>query len=357
MTRHRVAVVGLGFGQAHLASYLALADRFEVVAICDTEQRNLDNAARWFAGPDQTTSFDDVLERDDVDIVDVCTPPLLHAPMTRRALETGRHAICEKPLAPSLREVDELIDLESRSPGTVMPIFQYRYGNGAARMRHLLDRDLMGTPFVASVETFWTRDAAYYSSPWRGRLDTELGGVCAMHAIHAYDLLVSVLGPIESVFAQTAVRVNPIETEDCAAVVLRFRSGALATLIATLGSAREISRMRIHWQHVSVESGASAYGGSAEPWTIEPVSPEAAARIDDALGDFVVGRDLLDRQLELFADALDTGGPSPLTIGDARAAIELLTAIYSSAQQGAPVDLPIGDDHPHYGSWALGPAS
>ncbi|MDH3706812.1 MAG: Gfo/Idh/MocA family oxidoreductase, partial [Acidimicrobiia bacterium] len=283
MTRHRVAVVGLGFGLAHIAAYRQLADRFEVVAVCDHGQDRLDGLATWFDVPVRTTSFDDIVALDEVDVIDICTPPATHVDMITAGLERGRHVICEKPLTGSLAEVDLLAEREKASQGRLMPIFQYRFGDGAGRLRRLIELEVTGRAHVASVETFWHRGADYYASPWRGTLDTELGGVCAMHAIHAYDLLLTLLGPVRSVFARTATRINPVETEDCAAVVVEFESGALATLTATLGSARELSRMRIHFDHLSVESGLSPYGGSAEPWTIEAMSTDAVVRIDAAL--------------------------------------------------------------------------
>ena len=69
----------------------------------------------------------------------------------------------------------------------------------------------------------------------RGRLQSELGGVLLTHAIHSHDLLTYLMGPIASVFARTATRVNPVEVEDCAVASLVMQSGALASLAATLG--------------------------------------------------------------------------------------------------------------------------
>lgn len=353
--RLRVGVVGLGFGMAHLAAYQGLADAYEVVAVCDHGEDRIANARSWFGVPRSTTSFDELLAHEDLDVVDICTPPTTHVEYVERALTTGRHVICEKPLAPSLAAVDHLAAVAAACDTELMPVFQYRFGGGAARLRRLIELDLVGKPYTAAVETFWRRDEHYYESPWRGRLATELGGVCAMHAIHAYDLLLTLFGPARRVFARIATRVQPIETEDCAAVVVEFESGALATLSATLGSARETSRMRLHFEHLSAESGQAPYGGSAEPWVIEPASPDAARRIDEALASHRPGPELLDAQLAGFAQAITTGNPIPVTVADARPTIELLTAIYASAASGEPVAMPIEADHPAYERWAVTP--
>src|SRR5439155_21418471 len=159
-------------------------------------------------------------------------------------LAAGKHAVCEKPLVSSLREVDELVRAEARSGKRIMPIFQYRFGHGLQKLKLLIAEGLAGTAYLATVETAWRRRAAYYAVPWRGKWATELGGALLGHAIHAHDMLCYVLGPVKSVFARTTTRVNPIEVEDTAAIVLEMANGALASLSVTLGSPAEISRHR-----------------------------------------------------------------------------------------------------------------
>jgi predicted dehydrogenase len=349
--RLRVAVVGLGVGFEHVSAYRQLSDRFELAAVCEPVSAKLDLATRYLGVRLGVESFDELLALDGIDVVDVCTPPGLHVDMVQRILESGRDAICEKPLAGSLAEVDALAACERDTGRRLMPIFQYRFGHGVERMRRLLDAGVAGKPYVASVETFWRRGPDYYAVKWRGRFDTELGGVCVSHAIHAHDLLVSLLGPVQRVYARTATRVNQIETEDCAVATLEFESGALATLTATLGSARESSRLRLSFEHLSVESGLSPYQPGSEPWTFEPMTPRAAKRIDATLEGFEPGPERYPGQFAAFHRALREGGELPVSVADARAAIELVTAIYHSAQSGEPVELPLGPEHPLYEGW------
>ncbi|MGE4607542.1 MAG: Gfo/Idh/MocA family oxidoreductase [Myxococcota bacterium] len=347
----RVAVVGLGVGFGHIAAYRELADQFEIVAVCDPVDSKREIAHRFLDVPHGTGSFDELLERDDLDIINICTPPNLHVEMVRRVLESGRHAICEKPLAGSVADVDALAECERASSGRLMPIFQYRFGRGVERFRRVLAAGLAGKPYVASVETLWTRGADYYAAEWRGRFDTEMGGVCVSHAIHSHELLVSLLGPVRRVFARTATRVNPIETEDCAAVTLEFESGALATLIASLGSARELSRLRLCFENLSVESGLSPYKPGCEPWIFEPANPDIAAKIDAVLAGFEPGPELYTGQFLRFHDALVRDEDPPVTVADARASIELASAIYYSSRTGDAVELPLGPRHPYYRGW------
>ena len=132
-----------------------------------------------------------------------------------------------------------MIAAEELAIGRVMPIFQYRFGNGVQKARRIIELGIAGKPYLATVETAWKRTAEYYAVPWRGRREAEQGGVLLMHAIHNHDLMTWLMGPVASVFARTATRVNPIEVEDCAISSLVMQSGALASLAATLGSQRE----------------------------------------------------------------------------------------------------------------------
>ncbi len=347
----RVAVVGLGIGFSHLAAYRALGDLYELAAVCDPVEGKRDLAVSVLGVERGVADFDELMAMDDLDVVDVCTPPDLHRPMVEAALGRGFDVVCEKPLAGSLADVDAIAACERESRGRLMPIFQYRFGRGIERMRHLLDAGVPGKPYVASVETFWRREASYYAVEWRGRFDTELGGVCVSHAIHSHDLLVSLLGPAQRVFAHVDTRVNDIETEDCAVATLQFESGALATLTATLGSAREFSRLRLSFEHLSAESSTRPYQPGSEPWTFEPGTAAVAEAIDAALASFEPGPELYEGQLASFHRAITAGGDPPVTVADARAAIELVTAIYFSSRTGEPVDLPIGAQHPLYEGW------
>jgi predicted dehydrogenase len=183
-----------------------------------------------------------VLRLDDVNIVDICTPATLHFGQILAALATGKEIVCEKPLVGSLAEIDQVIAAERKAAGRVMPIFQYRFGNGVQKAIRIINLGITGKPYLATVETAWKRTTKYYEAPWRGPRATERGGVLLMHAIHNHDLFTWLMGPVASVFARTATLVNPIEVEDCAVASLVLQSGALASLAATLGSQREISR-------------------------------------------------------------------------------------------------------------------
>ena len=350
--RWNVAVVGCGIGKSHIAEgYAKFPDKFRVLAICDLDQKRLQTIGDEFAVERRTISFDEVLRMDDVDIVDICTPPTLHVAQSIAALETGKQVICEKPVAGSLAEADRLIAADKAAAGRLMPIFQYRYGDGVQKAKRIIDAGIAGKPYLATVETAWKRGAKYYEVKWRGRWDTELGGVLLTQSIHAHDLLTYLMGPVASVFARTATRVNPIEVEDCAVASLEMKSGALASLAATLGSQNEISRLRFHFEHVTFESGREPYAPGNDPWQIIPSSPEVEASIAAVLRDWKPVGPRFEGLMTAYHASLESNGPLPVTLSDARASLELVTALMASGESGELLRLPIGKDHRNYKSW------
>ena len=347
----RVAVVGGGVGQQHVSAFQQLPEQFEVLAICDTNIDRAQAAAANHNVPRVATDIVQLCQMSELDVIDICTPPHLHFEQIQQVLAAGKHAICEKPLVGSLKEVDELMRVEAESGKRVMPIFQYRFGQGLQKLKFLVDHGLAGRAYVTTVETAWRRRADYYAVPWRGKWKTELGGTLLSHTSHTLDMLYYILGPVKSVFARTATRVNPIEVEDCASVSLEMADGSLASLIATLGSVPEISRHRFCFSGFTAESNTQPYDNSKDPWTFTPDSPALSQQIEQSLSQFVPLPERFTGQFYRFYQALVHDTELPVTLRDAHASLELVTAMYHSAFTGQVVDLPIGPDHQRYAGW------
>lgn len=351
MTPLRVALIGSGIGWLHAKGYRWMPDRFDIPVLCALDEPRSRKLAAKFEIPEFTTVFDEVIARDDIDVVDICTPPNLHFEMTKAALEAGKHVICEKPLFGSIAECDEMAEVVRRTGKMLMPIFQYRFGAGLQKLKYLIGEGLTGAPFLTTIETHWWRDSEYYAVPWRGKWATEYGGGLLGHAIHAHDMLNYVHGPSAEVFAMTSTLVNPIETEDTAALSVRLANGSLAALSMTLGSRREISRLRFAFRDLVAESSLEPYTMSRDPWTYRAEDEAHQARIDTALAAYPPHEDSYTRQFELFHTAVTRGGELPVTLEDARRSLELVTAAYHSARTNAPVTLPLDAAHPLYRSW------
>jgi predicted dehydrogenase len=349
--RLRVGVVGSGIGSSHIEAYQALPDMYEVTALCDIDpERGKTTAAKYGVQnyiPDLAALF-----AQDLDLIDICTPSSMHFEQACAALKAGFDIVVEKPVARSLAECDELERLAAQTGKIICPIFQYRFGHGFQKLRHLQAKGLTGKPLLATAETHWFRGDEYYGrAAWRGTWDGETGGCFTTHAIHINDMLCEMFGAVKSVHARTSRLVNDNETEDLGLLSLEFHSGAMATSSVTLGSRQEMSRLRFCFRDLVAESGISAYNPGHEPWTFPHDNPASATRIHQALADFAPLPERFAGQFHRLYMALTNGGTLPVTLADARRSIELLTAIYYSAHTGQSTELPLKPGHPFYNGW------
>ena len=347
----RVAIIGSGIGAMHAKGYRWLPEKFDLPVLCALDEERSHRVCARHKIPEFSKDFEAVLARDDIDVIDICTPPDQHYWMCEAALAAGKQVICEKPLFGSIAEVDAMEAIVAASGRLLMPIFQYRFGAGLQKLKHLIAEDLTGPAFLTAIETHWWRDADYYAVPWRGKWATEFGGGLLGHAIHAHDMLNYVHGPSAEVFAMTTTLVNPIEVEDTAALSVRLANGSLASLSMTLGSRREASRLRFAFRDLVAESQTEPYTMSRDPWTFIAEDEAHQARIDAALANWPHHEDSYTRQFELFHDAVTKGAPLPVTLQDARRSLELVTAAYHSARTNQPVALPLDSGHPLYRGW------
>ena len=361
MSDLRVGVVGMGIGQSHLRAWR------DVEGASATVFAELDDAKRAKGESDWAipgvASLDDLLAAVDdptsaqhVDVIDLCTPPSMHEAQIIRCLDAGLHVICEKPLVDSVAACDRLTEAVDRaaaaSGARFMPIFQYRFGEGAARARALIDAGITGRLFTASASTWWRRGRGYYAdAAWRGTWAGERGGCVLSHAIHNHDLLTWMAGPLVELRAMAETRVNDVETEDCAVAIGRTADGALITMNVTLGASSESSQLVWHFDNVTITSSAEAYDPAAGPWNFEFRRSAFAEEAEQAWADLAPSSMQYTGQFQGFVDGLAGGGEFPVTLADARASLELVTAWYHSARTGAVETLPLAADHPARASW------
>ncbi|MEZ3180873.1 Gfo/Idh/MocA family oxidoreductase [Streptomyces pimonensis] len=346
--RRRVAVVGTGaiVSAGHLPALRAHAERTELVAAVDVDRGRLD-AFRESAGERVAgfTSMSAMLDAVRPDLVLIGTPPSLHREQTVAALKAGAWVLCEKPLCLSLAEYDDIAAAEEASGAYASVVFQHRYGSGAVHARELIRSGELGAPLVAHCQTTWHRDAAYYSVPWRGRWATEGGGPTMGHGIHQFDLLLHLLGEWEEIRAMAARLVHDTEGEDVSTALVRFRGGALATVVNSVLSPDEVSRIRVDCADATVEL-THLYGYANDDWSYTParhVPAERAAAWRTPALDVPSSH---TAQLETLLDAYDAGVRPPGSGQEARGTLEFAAALYKAAFTGRPVragDITPGD--------------
>jgi predicted dehydrogenase len=343
----RVAILGGGIGAQHLAAYQALPE-FDIVMLVDQDQARLDALA--VDGIFGATDMRAALEAD-VDLIDICLPPHLHAPVAIEALKAGKHVICEKPLATSLAQVDAIRNAAETAGRQVFPVFQYRFGPGFAQLEALRQARLTGAPRMAAIETHWNRGADYYAVPWRGTWVGEKGGAILGHAIHAHDLLCHFMAPVTGVTARLATLVNDIETEDSAALIFELDGGAMATSSVTLGAASDESRLRFVYEHLTATSDTVPYAPADGLWTFCARDPGQQDQVDAIVAATHTQPSGFTGFLTQVAHALTSQSHRAVSFADGAASIALVTAIYEAHRSGARVALPLTTNHPLWQGW------
>ncbi|MET7683753.1 Gfo/Idh/MocA family oxidoreductase [Streptomyces sp. NPDC005423] len=351
--RVRAAVVGAGaIGRgSHLPALARLAEEgdVEVVAVVDIDATAAETLRAEAGVPHAHTDLDRMLREQRPDLVTICTPPTLHRAQTVAALRAGAWVWCEKPPVPSLADYDAVESAEGEDGGPYASIvFQHRFGSGARHVRRLLTTGALGRPLVAHCQTTWYRGSAYYAVPWRGRWATEGGGPAMGHGIHQMDLLLDLLGPWSEVRGMAARLVHDVETEDVSTALVRFANGALATVVNSVLSPDEVSRIRVDCERATVEL-THLYGYGNADWRITP-APDVPA--EEAADWRNFGPDEPSSHLAQLRELLASmrAGQRPRSSGaDGRTSLELISALYKSAFTGTTVRSgEIGPGDPYY---------
>jgi predicted dehydrogenase len=287
------------------------------------------------------------------ELVSICTPPVLHREQTVDALRSGAWVWCEKPPCLSLSQYDEIMAAESDTESDGGPyasfVFQHRFGSAAEHVRQLIASGELGAPLVAHCQTTWYRDAAYFAVPWRGKWETEGGGPSMGHGIHQMDLLLHLLGPWQEVRAMAGRLVHDVETEDVSTALVRFSSGAMATVVNSVLSPDEVSRIRLDCANATVEL-THLYGYGNDNWTYTAAAhiddPERIARWRTPDGDEPSSH---TQQLRHLVASMRSGQRPGCSGVNGRRSLELIAALYKSAFTGFPVQAgEIGPGDPYY---------
>lgn len=348
----RVAIVGTGgISAAHLGAYKTFPDRCRIVALCDIVPEKARQRAKEFGLQcDITEDYRMLLDRDDIDLIDVCTPPYVHAEISVAALEHGKHVICEKPMAASLEECDRVLAAAQKSGKLFSPIAQNRFRTPIAAFKSVLDSGEAGALRHFNVNSLWWRGHCYYDMWWRGTWEKEGGGCTLNHAVHHIDMLGWMLGlpeEVTSVLANTAH--DNAEVEDLSVSILRYGK-ALATVTASV----------VHHGEEQALTAQCADAGFSVPFTAKASTsmPNGFPSKNTALEERLTA--LYDSfppivheghtgQIDNVLTAIETGSLAPAITGtDGRRTIEIITAIYKAGATHQPVMLPLQPGDPFY---------
>jgi predicted dehydrogenase len=326
----RAAIIGTGgIAEAHVAALREAGDRVAIVAATDVDADRLAAFCARHGIEGRYASSGELLDRARPDLVHICTPPGTHAELAIASLEARAWVLCEKPLVGSPAELDRIEDAERRTGGWCCTVAQWRFGSAAQHLKRLVESGVAGRPLLGLCQTTWYRDAAYYSMPWRGRLETELGGATMSQGIHAIDLLLWIMGPWQEVTADVATLDHDIEVEDVSLATVRFESGARAAVVSSVVSPDEQTRLRFDFQRATFEVSC-LYAYTNRDWrcTPAPGHPEVAEAWAAIEADTA---NTHATQLRFLLDAYDAGRRPPACAADMRETVDFIASLYRAA--------------------------
>lgn len=347
----RIAIVGTGnISHAHIGAYLTFPERCKIVALVDIlPEKARKVKEQYLLDCDVYDDHEKLLPRTDIDLVDVCTPPYVHAQISINAMRSGKHVICEKPMAASLEECDAMLRARDESGRILSIIAQNRFREPIRNVKALLDSGLAGPVRHAQIDSFWWRGHCYYDLWWRGTWEKEGGGCTLNHAVHHIDMLGWMLGmpqQVTTVLANTAH--DNAEIEDLSVSILRY-PGMLAQVTASVVHHGEEQKLIFQCEKAKIAAPFSVYASLSKPngfpernEALEAQIAEYAKSLPPILYEGHPG------QIENVLSAIEQNGQPAITGEDGRRTIELITAMYYSGSTGKTVDLPLTADCPFY---------
>lgn len=337
-------LIGTGMIADFHARAIAETTGAKLVGVAGRTEAKVRALAEKHGAPFATTDVAALVARPDIQVICITTPSGAHLEPALAAIRAGKHVVVEKPLEITIARVDQLLAAAAAAGVKVAPIFQSRFGAGAQRVKAALDAGRLGRLVLASAYVKWHRTAAYYQG-WKGTLALDGGGAVMNQAIHGLDLLQWFAGLPAEVFGWTTRRVHTgIEAEDTACATLRFPDGALGTIEASTALYPGWSRrLELCGEHGSI----ALEDDRITRWEFRTRHPDDAAVLstaDNALGSGASAPSAIShqghlRQIQNLADHLRTGTPLLIDGPEARKAVALVCALYTSAARGIPVKL------------------
>jgi predicted dehydrogenase len=316
-----------------------------------------------FASEYGTTAFSDISDMVEInksDLVIVCTAHPYHKQPAVEAAKAGANVLVEKPLASDLGHCDEIIDACREKKVKLGVVSQRRWYPPVRRVKQAIDEGKIGDPVLAVVTMLGWRDKPYYDSDnWRGKWETEGGGVLVNQSPHQLDIMLWYMGEIDEVYGVWRNLNHPyIEVDDTAVAIVKFKSGAIGNILVSNSQKPGLyGKVHIHGRNgasvgVQTDGGAMFIAGRtgiAEPpvndlWTVageEEFLKRWVAEDTEIFNRYDPTVRFMQLQIEDYLNAIRDGREPAVTGEDGRRTVELFTSIYRSARENLPIKFPL----------------
>jgi UDP-N-acetyl-2-amino-2-deoxyglucuronate dehydrogenase len=293
-------------------------------------------------------TIDELLAVKEIDIVCVCTPSGAHLEPAIKSIEAGKHCLIEKPLEVRLDKTDQIIAAAEKHHVTVGAVYPGRFYEVCLELKKAADKGRFGKMVLGNAHVKWNRSEAYYNSAaWRGTWELDGGGALMNQGVHSVDMLQWLMGPVDYVQAITAnVKHKTIEVEDTVVAIVKFKSGALGTIVCSTavfpGEFKQLEIMGTTGTVIMEDNHITKWQFEAEENSDshirETFSEKSASKggVSDPLSISYWGH---QKQMEDIMKAIETGTKPLVDAQEARKSVEIVIAVYESARSGQIVKL------------------
>ncbi|HJS09255.1 MAG TPA: Gfo/Idh/MocA family oxidoreductase [Pirellulales bacterium] len=314
------------------------------------------DAADRLAGETGCKSYhdlDEMLADPQVHVVTIGTPSGAHLEPAVAAAKAGKHVIVEKPLEITLKRCDAIIRACKENNVKLSTIFPSRFHESSVEMKRAIDGKRFGRLTLGDAYVKWYRTQAYYDSgKWRGTWQLDGGGALMNQAVHSVDLLTWLMGPVAEVTAHAATIAHErIAVEDNLVATLRFENGALGVIEASTAIyPGYLKRIEIHGSEgtaVMEEEDIKTWDFARSQKRDEAIHKRMAEHHSTGGGasdPAAIGHHGHARQFQDVVDAIKKNRAPAVDGHEGRRSIEIILAIYKSAETGKAVKLPLKAD-------------
>lgn len=331
----RFALIGCGrIAERHAAQIKSFG---QLVAVCDIVQEKAERFAAKF-DVNSYIEIDELLQHEkEIDVAVVCSPNGLHASHSIKALRAGCHVLCEKPMAISVKDCDEMIAEAKKANRILFAVKQNRFNPPVVAVKEAIDKGILGKVYSIQLSCFWNRNADYYVNSWKGTKDLD-GGTLFTQFSHFIDLLYWMIGDVSDAYALTANlgHKNIIEFEDTGVVAVKFSNGALGTVNYTVNSYGKNMEGSLT---IFAEKGTVKIGGeylneleyqNIEGFEIRDLPPGNKA---NNYGTYVGSMSNHDKVYKNLVDVLVHKGTISVSAYEGLKTVEIVEKIYASAKR------------------------
>jgi len=229
----RIAVIGCGrISKNHFGSIEQLNSEYELIAVCDSNPDVLTDHAKRYGVPGYL-SIDELLNKEELDLITLCTPSGLHSSQAIKAAQFGVNVITEKPMATKWEDGLAMVKACDEANVRLFVVKQNRRNSTLQLLKRAVTEKRFGKIHMVHLNVFWTRPQEYYDrAKWSGTWDMD-GGAFMNQATHYVDLMHWLIGPVESLHAMISTH-RDIEVEDTGVVNIKWRNGALGSMAVTM---------------------------------------------------------------------------------------------------------------------------